>query len=70
MSTQSTSVAIFIETHSLVRERQFTVRNIEHALSILKMERATGKLIVNLTSGTIGSLQFEERARLDARLTK
>lgn len=66
MSTQSTSVAIFIESHSIVRERQFTARNVEHALSVLNMEHATGKLIVNLTQGSIGSIQFEERAKLPA----
>lgn len=65
MSTQSTSVAVFIETHSLVRERIFHVRSADHALSILQSEHATGKLVLNLTNGTIGSIQFEERARLD-----
>ena len=65
MSTQPSHVELFIETHSLIRERQFTARSPDHALSILHMERATGKLIINLTQGTIGSIQFEERAKLE-----
>ena len=64
MSTQSTSVAIFIESHSIVRERVFPARDATHALSILKMERATGKLTVNLTNGSIGSIQFTESSKL------
>jgi len=60
----SASTQVFIETHSLVRERVFPARDTAHALSILNMEHATGKLIINLTNGSIGSIQFEERAKL------
>lgn len=64
MSTQSTSVAIFIESHSIVRERTFRARDVDYALSILRAEHATGKLILNLTGGTIGSIQFVESSKL------
>lgn len=58
---------VFIDSHSILRERTFIVRNVEHALSIIKMEHATGKLILNLTNGSVGSIQFEERAKLTSR---
>lgn len=64
MSTQSTPVQMFIESHSLVRERVFLARDAVHALAILKMEHATGKLVLNITSGTIGSIQFIESSKL------
>lgn len=64
MSAQTSSVAIFIESHSIVRERVFRARDVDYALSILRAEHATGKLILNLSGGTIGSIQFEERAKL------
>lgn len=60
----SAQLVTFIETHSLVRERQFSARSVEHTIEILHMERATGKMVVNFTNGTVGSIQFEERAKL------
>lgn len=65
MSAHTPALEVFIETHSLIRERTFPARDTTHALHILQGERATGKMIVNLTNGSIGSIQFEERARLD-----
>lgn len=66
----STVQIILIDSHHLVRERTFAVsrelgtKAVEKALLVLKSEHATGKLVANLTNGSIGSLQFEERAKL------
>ena len=70
MSTQSTSVQIFIESHSLIRERQFNTRSIERAAEILHLEHATGKMIINWSGGTIGSIQFTESSRINSSRDK
>ena len=64
------TLPIAVESHHLVRERTFTVdrnfddRGVERALHVLNSEHFTGKLIINMTNGSVGSIQCEERAKL------
>jgi len=66
----SASIAtVTIESHHLVRQREFSSREVDQALRLLHSEHATGKMIVNISSGAVGSIQFEERAKI-APVTK
>ncbi len=60
----STVSVVIVESHHLVRSREFSSREVEDAITLLHSEHATGKLIVNLSGGKVGSIQFEERAKL------
>ena len=68
-SAASIAIAVTVERHHLIRERTFDRHALTHPLSELldllglHDERATGKLVLNLSGGTCGSIQFEERAQ-------
>lgn len=65
--SSSTAVA---EEHFINRQRTFvatgrtTIAVVAEIIRALSSERATGKVTVNLSQGSICSIHFEERARL------
>jgi hypothetical protein len=65
----STSTLV-IEQHHVVRQRAFAVSGhitseiVIRVLDALRGEHATGKVSINLSQGSVNSIQFEERAKL------
>ena len=69
--TLSSPVSILLrESHAVLRERVFTIdrqsvlSDLDSILALLRAERATGKLIINLSQGSVGTIQFEESRRI------
>lgn len=67
----ATIVALIATEHrTLTRRRDFTLdrrsplRTVQDILDILRAERSTGKLIINLNQGSVGVIQSEESAKL------
>jgi hypothetical protein len=61
---------ILRESATILRERSFsierssTIRDIESILALLKAERASGQVVINLSQGGISTIQFEESRRI------
>jgi hypothetical protein len=61
---------ILRESASILRERSFTIeraqqiRDIESILALLKAERASGQVVINLSQGGISTIHFEETRRI------
>lgn len=61
---------ILRESATITRERIFTrdrasyMADMESILALLRSERATGKVVINLSQGAIGTIHFEEQRKL------
>lgn len=54
-------------SHALVRERRFNPRDGLYAILLaLHESRATGRLCIDMTQGSVGGVSFEERQRLQS----
>jgi len=66
----ATTLLIATEHRTLTRRRDFTldrstpIRTVQDILDILRAERLTGKLVINLNQGSVGIIQSEESSRL------
>lgn len=66
------AISVVVERHHIIRERTFDRHTLTHPLAELldllglHSERATGKLVLNLSGGRCASVQFEERAAIAA----
>ena len=53
------------ESHSVVRERTFdNGMDIDYLLGLLRNQRVTGTLRIDLSQGGIGGIRLEERQKL------
>jgi hypothetical protein len=59
-----------VECHTVILQRSFTISGgITDAIILaivkeLSSEQATGKVTINLSQGSVGSIQFEESAKI------
>jgi hypothetical protein len=52
------------ESHKMVRERSFPVTDITDITDMLKAEKATGQLLIDMNQGGIGSIRFREEQKI------
>ena len=62
---------VAVEQHQILRQRVFNVTGhdisddvISAILRMVRSERATGQIIIDISQGTPGRIHFEERAKL------
>ena len=53
------------ESHHVVRERVYPQSSyVEDLLGMLRLEHATGNLVINLNQGGVARIAFEEKERI------
>ena len=57
-------MSVVAEKRSMVRTRTFTGQSVEDVCALMKRERLTGRIIIDMSQGGVSSVQAEDRREL------